>query len=265
MKLFTTFFLFFHLIIVSAQEISLEFEMDFSLSADTFIGVDTFENYYYVKNNTFYKKNGQQIFTYTNTQLGKITSIDITNPLKILLFYRGFNTILFLDNRLNELSTPINFTTLSFSKNISFVSVSSNNNLWVYSNDDSVLRLWNHQTKKVQFTSQPISFYQSEFKVLQQFSSYRICWLIGKDAILKFNEYGTFLKLTKIKNFINIKPFNDGYLYVKDGSLYYQNNKMDLLKIQSNIKVDVKNYTINLNHIYIFDGTKIFVFKIIKK
>ncbi len=269
MRFFTILFLFFQLFFVNAQEIvpiaiEIEFLKEIELNADIFIGVDDFENTYFIKNNTLYKKTTSQIYTYTNTQLGRISSVDITNPLKILLFYSDFNTVLFLDNKLNELTTSINFTSESFSQQITFVNISSNNNLWLYSLDDNVLQLWNHQTKKIQFTSQPLSFYNNNFKAVQQLSSYKSCWLIGQHQILKFNEFGTFLEATVIDNYTNLKPFQNDYTYLKDHKLYYLNTRIDLLQTQVKGEVFVKSYSINTNHIYIFDGTKVFVFKIIK-
>ena len=268
MKLLAFTFLFFQFLFVNAQEspliIETEFLKEFQLHADTFIGVDDFENYYYIKSNTLYKKTEKQIYTYTNTQLGQITSVDITNPLKILLFYRNFNTVLFLDNKLNELTTSINFTSASFSQQITFVNISSNNNLWLYSLDDNILQLWNHQTNKIQFTSQPLSFYDNNFKVIKQLSSYKNCWLIGEHTILKFNQYGIFLESTSIDNNTNLIPFKKGYVYLKGDKLLYQNTQKSLQQIRTKPEVHIKNYYMNTNHIYIFDGTKIFVFKIIK-
>ena len=244
--------------------ISTELINSFFLDADTFIGVDDFENYYYIKNNTLYKKTSQQIYTYTNTQLGEITLVDLTNPLKILLFYRDFNTFLFLDNRLNELIAPFNFNTSSFSKNITFVGTSSNNNLWIYSLDDNVLQLWNHQTQKIQFTSQPLPLYSDNFNASQFISSYKNCWLVGEKQLLKFNEYGTLTESLHIENNSLLKPFQKGYIYIKDAMLYYQSETTGSQQIRTKTNIIVKNYSMNNHHISIFDGTKIFVFKIIK-
>jgi hypothetical protein len=265
MKFFTIIFLFFQTLFVSAQEIEIEFLKEVALNADTFIGIDNFENYYFIKNNTLYKKTSQYTYTYTNTLLGKITSVDITNPLKILLFYKNFNTVLFLDDKLNELTTSINFTSESFSQQMTFVNISSNNNLWLYSLDNNLLQLWNHQTKKVQFTSQPLSSYSDNFKTIQQLSSYKNCWLIGENAVLKFNEYGTFLESFPIDNYTHLKLFLESFIYIKDHKLYYQDTVINLQHTSIKKELIIKNYSINTDHIYIFDGTKIFVFKILKK
>jgi len=264
MKFFTLIFLFFQLIFVNAQEIQTEFSKEIELNPDIFIGVDNFENYYYIKNNTLYKKTAQKNYSYTNTQLGKITSVDITNPLKILLFYKDFNTVILLDNKLNELTTSINFTSEAFSEQITSVNISSNNNLWLYSLDTNVLQLWNHQSKKVQFTSQPLSSYIDNFNANLLLSSYKNCWLIGEGSILKFNEYGIFLDSSTIDSHTLIKPFQEGYLYVKDNKLFYQTTSTDVQRIHIEKEGLIKSFYINSEHIYIFNGTKIFVFRIIK-
>jgi len=264
MKFFSCLFLFLKLFFVNAQEVQTEFLKEIDLNADTFIGVDNFESYYYIKNNTLYKKTTEKNYSYTNTQLGKITSADITNPLKILLFYKDFNTVLFLDNKLNELTTSINFTSEAFSEQITSVNISSNNNLWLYNLDNNILQLWNHQTKKVQFASQPLSYYIDNFSANLLLSTYKNCWLIGEGSILKFNEYGIFLASTSIEGYTQVKPFQDGFLYSKDKELFLYKPLQDLQRINFKSEVIIKSFYINSDHIYIFDGTKIFVFRIIK-
>jgi len=263
MKYFAFVVVLFQLFFVQAQELKTAFLKDYSINADKFIGVDDFENSYYIKHNTLYKKTPQTTYSYANSQLGEITSVDITNSLKILIFYRDFNTVLLLDNRLNELTIPINFTTESFSKNITFTSISSNNNLWLYSLDDHILQLWNHQTRKTQFTSQPITSFIDNFIPIRQFSTYKSCWLVGERNILKFNEYGTFIESYEVNN-SDLKTFDEGYIVLEDKILFYQDPSRELTLIDINPVVIIKSFYVNTNHIYIFDGTKIFVYKIIK-
>ena len=43
------------------------------------------------------------LFEYYNNGLGDITYIDITNPRKIILFFTGFQKMVFLDNTLSEI------------------------------------------------------------------------------------------------------------------------------------------------------------------
>ena len=57
----------------------------------------------------FYKTKDHQSLEYKNISLGKITKVDLQNPLKIVLFYENFNTAVLLDNQLNE-TQKINFS-----------------------------------------------------------------------------------------------------------------------------------------------------------
>ena len=61
--------------------------------------MDQFGNIYIVNNNTMVKYSND--FTnktnYTNNFLGKISLIDVNDPLRVLIFYRDFNQIIFLD------------------------------------------------------------------------------------------------------------------------------------------------------------------------
>jgi len=52
---------------------------------------------------------------------------------------------------------------------------------------------------------------------------------------------------------------------LKDNKLYYQESSTNFQQIHTEIEGIIKSYSINTKHIYIFDGTKIFVFKILKK
>jgi len=236
-----------------------------SLKADTFIGIDDFENYYYTIDNALYKKNEKQVFSYSNIQLGSITSVDIINPLKILLFYRDFNTIVILDNQLNELTDAINLTTETFAKNVAFVTISSNNNLWIYSLDDNILSLWNYDTRQIVYDSQPLNFYQDDFEVNTQVSNYQNCWLISKNTMLKFDEYGNYLETINLQNISNFKIFENGFIYLKEDVIYYYKNNSSIKISGVNNKHFSTNYFVNKNKLYFFDSNMLYKYSVLKK
>ena len=77
---------------------SLKFE-----KIDKFIGKDNFQNYYHTSDNQLFKQGKNKTLNYKNLALGKIDDISIENPLQIVLLYKSFNTIVLLDNQLNEI------------------------------------------------------------------------------------------------------------------------------------------------------------------
>lgn len=236
----------------------------FELVADEFMGFDEFDNLYYVRNNSLHKKKDKKTVSYSNTQLGKITSVDIKNPLKIILFYSDFNTVIILDNKLNELSNRIDFSNNLFSKNVSLVTGSSTNSLWLYSSDDNTLQSYNYQTEKVQLTSQPLSFTKADFKVKKLVSSYKNCWILGENGIIQFNEYGTLLNQIEINEVRDIVLLNDNYVYLKNNKLYKGDENVKL-PIELKKEISIESFYVNKDEIYIFDGTSIFVFLFTKK
>jgi hypothetical protein len=264
MRKITLIILFFKLCFVHSQTIETNFVDSVLLKADNFIGIDAFENYYYTIGTTFYKKTKSKAYSYTNTQLGTISSIDITNPLKIVLFYSDFNTIVLLDNRLNELSNNINLSTESFAKNVTFASISSNNNFWLYSLDDNILSLWNYETRQAVFDTQPLSYYQKDFEANIQISTYEYCWLISNTHVLKFNEYGSYIDTFKEIGIERLVPYNQGILYLKNDKIYFANASLRE-PLTDNKKHKLDNFFVAKDNLYFFDTNVLYKYTLFKK
>lgn len=243
------------------EDITLKPLDSISLKADAFIGVDDFENYYYTKGNTLYKKTPRHTYSYTNTRLGNITSVAITNPLKILVFYRDFNSLIILDNRLNELSDIINLSDDSYGKNAVFATISSNNNLWLYSLDDNILTLWNYETRKPVFNSQPLQFYQNDFEAIAQTSTYENCWMVSSKHILIFNEYGSFIKDIDLQKVLALQPYKNGFLYINGNEIYF--HESDTVKKLSGLspKHLSTNFFVNKNNLYFFGSNTLYRYR----
>ena len=128
-------FLFIGIAAHSQNQVKAVLKDSTALKAKTIFGVDTFGTMYYAtNNNTFNKKAKDTTITYANFQLGEITTANTFNPLKINLFYKDFNTVIILDNRLAEVY-KIDFNTLQNYKNVSFVSTGYDNTLWIFNQD----------------------------------------------------------------------------------------------------------------------------------
>ena len=260
-------FLFFLSIQVSFSQgvINTQLIDSISLKADEFIGVDDFENYYYTKDNTLYKKTTSETYVYTNTQLGIITSIDITNPMKILVFYQNFNTIVILDNRLNELTDSINLSEESFGKNVALATVSSNNNLWLYSLDDNVLSLWDYEQRKIIFDSQPLTFYEDSFEAEKQVSNYEYCWLISEKGVLQFNEFGSFIGLYQKEDTETLVSYQKGMLVKTKKGLFYVTDTKDISISIEDIKHNTNDFFAIRDYLYFFDANEVYKYALLKK
>lgn len=210
-------FLFLTLSVFSQEAVKTEFISKSPFLAEHIIGIDNFQTISFISNSTLFKKRENNTLNYSNIQLGEITSANTFNPLKINVFYKTFNAVIILDNRLSEIF-KIDFNTISPYKNITHVSTGSDNTLWIYNQDSQQLELFDYKTIKTRAKSMPI-----ESEVLDIASNYNACWILTKDHILKFNYFGSLLLKTKNQGFKKIKEHNGNLILQKDNTLFYLN------------------------------------------
>lgn len=166
------------------------------------------------------KPDGSVYRVYSNKQLGTITSIDVSNPLKILLFYQPFARILFLDNTLTENGSPIYLDQLELEQ-ASAVCSSFDNGFWVFNQIDFCLYRYNqnlqltNSTKNInQFLNQkPMVNFMLEYENRLYLNDSRI-------GILVFDIFGTYLKTIPIKNISRFQLRNDRIIYSPDSIVY---------------------------------------------
>jgi len=104
--------------------------------------VDNLGNYYLLsKDNQLKKLNnrGDSMGVFNDVRrYGKLYSIDVTNPLKVLLYYKNFSTIVVLDRFLNIVNT------LDLRKQNIFqvkaIAQSYDNNIWLYDEQNNKLK-----------------------------------------------------------------------------------------------------------------------------
>ncbi len=103
---------------------------------------DNLGNIYVLTSTNQLKKmnaNGDSLAVFNDVKrFGTVTQVDVTNPLKILLYYKNFSSIVVLDRFLNIRNT-INLR----KKNIfavNCISASYDNNIWLYDEQDYKLK-----------------------------------------------------------------------------------------------------------------------------
>jgi len=145
LKNFTVLVLLLFLAQVQSQNISAIKRDFYAFDADYFAGFDGFNSYYYVKDNVLYKKYEETIIQYQNLAFGKIKKVDLLNPLKIVIFYSDFNTVVVLDNQLNEIQ-KIEFSRLETPIIVSSTGISGQNKLWFFNTLNQQIGLYDLTT-----------------------------------------------------------------------------------------------------------------------
>jgi hypothetical protein len=104
--------------------------------------VDNLDNIYLITSTNQLKKisgNGDSIAVFNEVKrYGNVSSIDVTNPLKILLYYKNFTTVVTLDQLLSIRNT-INFRNINIFA-VQTVTTSYDNNIWLFDEQDFKLK-----------------------------------------------------------------------------------------------------------------------------
>lgn len=104
--------------------------------------VDNLGNMYLVYQNGQLKKlraNGDSLAVYNNVRrYGKLHAVDVSNPLKVLLHFRDFNTVVILDRLLNERAI-LDLRRFNFLQ-VKAIGQSYDNNIWIFDELDAKLK-----------------------------------------------------------------------------------------------------------------------------
>jgi hypothetical protein len=203
----------------SSQEIIPMALDSVSIKADKFFGFDAYKNYYYCKNNVVLKKSKTGVVQFQGLSLGAVTKVDILNPLKIIVFYEYFNTIVVLDNQLNEVDR-INLSERARPIVITAVGVADQDRLWLFNSINQKLALYDLKSKYYQEIGVPvngqINYYQTDYNYFN--------WITNAGQFLSCDRYGKFIERGQLEvadSYQLISPnqllfFKDNALFVRD-------------------------------------------------
>ncbi len=169
----------------TVRPLELTFEKSIDLLADTFYGVDEVGTLFYERNNVFYKKTASQTLQFYDILLGELTSVDIINPMNAMLFYRETQTVVFLDNRLNETRRVV-LSALEPYRFIQYAGVAGEQQLWLFNMDEQRLERYDYVNKR------QLPFLKSvSLPVTGLVSTYNFCHLKTAQQLFTFNSYGS--------------------------------------------------------------------------
>ena len=163
-------------------------------------------------------KNGTLLFEYNNKRLGRIGTIDATNPFTILVYYPGLATIILLDRTLSPIKEINLFDLAIFEPQA--VAMANDNNIWLY---DPI----NYQLNKINRTGK-IIFQSRRFTQLipspiqPTFLLERNNQLLLTDAdygIFIFDGFGQLKQQLPIVGVHQFQVFNNQLVYFKEGAL----------------------------------------------
>ena len=226
------------------------------------LSVDKFDNIYIIESYKISKfdKKGTLLFTYEDLNQGEISYLDVSNPLKPLVYYADFNVLNILDNKLSLISS-LNL----FDKNLNLVkAICSANTLeyWLYDEVENKLK---QTDKNFNITNESETFYTLFNKIVPvlnlQVANNKL-YVLDNDGIKVFDLYGGFKKQYPLSNLTYFQIFGDEIVYAEDKQLKSINEKTNLQKETTLFSLDSEILQVSIikeemiymteNAIYIF-------------
>lgn len=227
-----------------------------NLKADRFIRINTFNDIFFISENTLYKKGERNDYSYNNIILGNLSNIDVLNPLEITLFYKDYNTVIQLDNRLNEINI-LDFNLASNFKNIGYAATASNKRLWTYNTDNQQLEVYNFQLDLVEATTLPLPQ-----NIITFYSNYNFCWVLTSTGLFQYNVYGNLLNSYVLQDFENF-VYNKGNIVLqKEEKLYLLNVEDKTPRLINLPELSIKDFSLTNETLYIYDGKTLSTFSL---
>ncbi|WP_298221592.1 hypothetical protein [Flavobacterium sp.] len=230
----------------------------YALNADAFLGYDALGAWYSISENVLSKTTPTELRQYKNPQLGKIARVDLQNPLKLVVFFKNFNTVVLLDNQLNE-TQKINLSENNNPILALGIGLASGNRLWLYDGLSQKIGLYDYTKKDFQKLTtplaNPITYYDSDFNYFR--------WVDEQRRAFRCDVYGKIDALGIIPENEQLQWATETVLiYKKGGDLYWYDfvgNKSTLIEID---KKTFKNFTYKDQILSIFTDQGITNYKI---
>jgi hypothetical protein len=152
--------------------------------------LDPFARIYLVKGHVLVKldENNKELYQYSSPLSGDIAHVDVSNPLKILVFYKESNQLVFLDKQLSPVQEPVSLDDLGFFTPLSVCS-SSLGGFWVLSGESGRLA---HVDNHLRITRESHSFKSlfpgETYQMLEK--NHHVYIGIPDKKILAFNHLG---------------------------------------------------------------------------
>lgn len=172
-----------------------------------------------------YNERGDSTGFYRSALNGEIGSVDATNPLRLLLYYPGFNKVQLLDRQL-ALKAEVDLRTLHIYTPTA-VGIASDGNIWVYDPFNARILKFDESGRQMMEgidLRQQLPFVPQAQFLLER--DRRIFMCDTAQGVLVFDQFATYLTTLPFKNVREAQVFGQ-QLVVQDGLLLRRYNMQD--------------------------------------
>lgn len=249
---------------LQAQESTYRLINTIDTKAEAFTSDNIGNFYLYNKNEILmYDSTGFLKNRFSDKSLGKITSVDARNPLKIVVFFEDIPAIIFLDNMVAQNGETVWLQKIQMEQT-SVVCASYNSGLWLYDRLQFQLTRVDQHFKTTHQTGNLAQIIGTRLNPEWMMEEGNWLYVYNPlSGILIFDIYGTYLKTIPKKNLVNMQVF-ENTLLLFDGEKFIQYNTKTLQEQaiplpELNIK-EVKMIKANKNKLAILTKDKLLIY-----
>ncbi|NOU60536.1 hypothetical protein [Marinifilum caeruleilacunae] len=240
-----------------------------SESKDIVINNDFFEldhmgNLYVVDQSELIKYNsdGKLLYRFSDVSLGDISSIDVSDPLRILLFYKDFNQLIYLNNKLSKIGSAIDLYDFSDNETEQVCS-SQKGGFWILNGIDKQAFYISNNGKLLGESILLGSFFEESEIVKITESNGDLFLLYDNKGILQLDQNGQFVRKLTIKDIQDFQIVGNSIYYQTQNGFYeYASANQEDPLIYSRKSSDKKTIRLLDKQIYISNEKSISIKKL---
>ncbi|MBZ4189667.1 hypothetical protein [Niabella beijingensis] len=188
------------------------------------VAADNLENIYLLTASNQLKKlneKGDSVAVYNNVKkLGEASLLDVSNPLRVLLYYRNFATLVMLDRLLNAVNTIDLRAQHIF--NAEAVGLSYDGKIWLYDNMENVLKKIDDKGSVLFKTPDFRQLFNDAPAPQQIIDRNKLIYIYDSArGIYIFDYYGTYKGKLAITNWQDLR-ITDKYIFGNDNNRFYR-------------------------------------------
>jgi hypothetical protein len=225
---------------------------------------DNLGNVYVVANNELkkYDPDGNFLKSFSDKAHGNIAFADVSDPLKIMIYYKDFRQILFLDNFLSAKGDAVLLDNLNLLQP-SLACNSYDNGFWVFDQQDFQLIRYDKNLNVSNQSGNIVQLTGIDIKpnYLLEISD-KVYMNDPASGVLVFDKFGTYAKMLPIKNLTSFQVIDDNIIYSTESQLIKYNFKTFEQQSMALPTKNSVNSRFEKDRIFVEDSTSVKIYSV---
>ncbi len=189
------------------------------------VRTDALKNVYLIQKGVIskYDPQGHKLTQFSEKLIGDGILVDVTNPLKLLLFSPDQMKIIFLDSRLGELRDPVRLLEKGYEQ-VTLAATSHSNGFWIYDAINFEMVRYDQNLDMERKSANLAQLLRLEFYPNDMMEVNNRVYLNDPDhGVFVFDIFGNYLKRLPIKGIERLSIANDRLFYNRGNTMYATN------------------------------------------